>query len=632
MKRKQLTALICAAATMVSGAYVYAADGGSGSSSDPYGISTEADLLEIAFDPSAEYELLCDIEVSDTPSDIVFSGRLNGNGHRIEMNGSESLFSEVSGTVEDIGICGSAGNAGGLLADKLTGTVSRSVFEGSVTLSDAESGGAIAGTIEGGTVTDCRIDASVNGTASNAGSIAGKVSDSTVTNCYITGEMSASGAAAAAAIGTAENSDISGVYYDSRTSSVQYGIFVGSDTTVSVSESALMSAASYPELDFGTVWTIEEGSTEPMLISYSGAGTEAEPYRLHSFDDISNILAPTYTQGKHYRLENDIQNLIQLGGTDEAFSGSFDGNGHKLISNGYGIFNTISENGVVEDLVREISGSGRSFEIFGGIANINYGTIRNCYVSGSAASQKDCGGIAGENIGGTVIGCRFDGSVRATESGAGGIVGYNSYGTIERCFSDASVRASGHGAGGIVGDNSFGTVKDCHTAGTVNGDSEAGGIAGRLYNGSILSSYSVCNVSGNSDLGGIYGAQIENGYVENSYYRTGANNDALNADQSSSFGKDSNAMNLSSTYAGFDLDAVWAIDEGRDTPALRDTEGAGTRTQPYIIRSAEDFSNIQSGRKLYYELANDISGVSGIGGEFTGALNGNGHTISCSPP
>ena len=605
---------------------VYAADGGSGSASDPYGISTEADLMEIMFDPSANYELLCDITVDNTPHDTIFSGRLDGNGHSITMNGGESLFSEVSGTVEELALSGSAETAGGLLADRLTGTVTRSMFVGDVSLQDAESGGAIAGSVEGGTVTDCLTDVTVEGTAANAGSIAGKVTNSNISNCFITGSVSAVGGAVAPVIGTAENSQISGIYYDSSVNTAPYGIFVGSGTTAAVDEASLTAAASYPDLAFGSVWTIAEGSTYPMLIACSGAGTESEPYRLHFFDDLQNILTKTYTRNKYYRLENDISGYQAIGYADPVFNGKFDGNGHKLstLSN---IFETIDENGVVENLIRECGSTIKTNGIYGGIANINYGTIRNCHVSCTINAAKDGGGIVGENIGGTVSGCSFEGSVSVSESGAGGIVGYNSYGTIENCVSDARVSAQDHGAGGIVGDNSFGTVKNCRSDGSLRAGTEVGGIAGRLYNGSILTSYSIASVTTDSAAGGIFGTQIENGYVENSYYLKNYNDPDMDAEQSASFGFDEDALYRSSSYAGFDFDNVWAIDEGRDMPVLRSVEGAGTKAQPYIIRFESDIDNIKGQRKLYYELACNISMDGSTGAEFTGALNGNGHTI-----
>ena len=135
-----------------------------------------------------------------------------------------------------------------------------------------------------------------------------------------------------------------------------------------------------------------------------------------------------------------------LGG--HAFEATFYGNGHTIriknttgSSNYQGIFAELDEGAVVKDLRVEVDFQLGNCRKVGGITGHNYGTISNCWVTGTIKTNHysiyhaDLGGIAGMNdSGGKIEYCCFDGTVSNTaqNTGVGGLVGRN-YSTLEHC-------------------------------------------------------------------------------------------------------------------------------------------------------------------------------------------------------
>lgn len=640
MKSRRIMALLCAAGVLAYsfGGTVFAVSGGSGSSADPYKLSTAADLYDISADPGASYIITNDIVLETALPEFDFSGTLDGNGHSINYDASSgnSLFSSVSGTITDLNVRKETSAYNGLLAKTVTGTIERCSVVGSVKSSEGAAGG-IAGSLSGGKIINCYSDVDVSGSAQSGGGIVGTAKDASIASSYVSGKVFGSGSEVGAVVGKAENTSVTSCYYDKSNTSLEFGIYVGSDTTTGLDADAMMSSASYQGFDFGSVWTIIEGSTTPMLIEYNGLGTADKPYRIHNADEFRALIAPNITDSsKHYELCGDItDDMTCLGDTTYQFKGHLDGKGYVIASptvysnaNYSAIFAVVGEGAEIKNVTRNIINS-TSGSISGGIAAVNYGTISGCAVSGTILATKDAGGIVGENIGGTITDCKAVCDITASNTGAGGIAGFNSYGTIERCASDSTVKAKSRTAGGIAGDNSYGTIKNCYALGKVDASSESGGIAGRLYNGSILQSYASLKLNGTESVGGIYGTVIEDGYTESSVYDIDiAANKYADEQQASSFGKTEQQMKSAAAYTGFDFSSVWAIDEGRNTPTLIAVDGAGTKSAPYIIRFENDLSKIEPERKLYYRLANNIHRRLGdINVGLSGCLDGGGHTI-----
>ena len=640
MKSGKIISLLCAGGMLAYSlcGTAFAVTGGSGSGADPYKISTAADLFDISADPGASYVITNDIVLETALPEFDLSGTLDGNGHSINYDASsgKSLFSSVSGTVTDLNVRKEKSADNAILAKTVTGTIERCSVVGTVKSSEGAAGG-IAGTLSGGKIINCYSDANVSGSAQSGGGIAGTAANASIASSYVSGKVSGSGSEVGAVVGKAENTSVTSCYYDKSNTSLEFGVYVGSDTTTGLDSDAMMSSASYQGFDFGSVWMIIDGSTTPMLIEHNGLGTADKPYRIHNADEFRALIAPNITDSsKYYELCGDItDDMTCLGDTTYQFKGHLDGKGYVIASptvysNGdyNAIFAVVGEGAEIKNVTRSIINS-KSGAISGGIAAVNYGSISGCAVSGTISATKDAGGIVGENIGGTITDCKAVCNITARNTGAGGIAGFNSYGTIERCASNSTVKALSRTAGGIAGDNSYGTIKNCYALGRVDASSESGGIAGRLYNGSILQSYASLKLNGTVSVGGIYGAVIEDGYTEGSVYDidTAANSYA-DEQQAASFGKTEQQMMSAAAYAGFDLLSVWAIDEGRNTPTLIAVDGSGTRSAPYKIRCDNDLSKIGSGRKLYYRLANNIYAKSGyVIEEFSGCLDGGGYTV-----
>ena len=76
--------------------------------------------------------------------------------------------------------------------------------------------------------------------------------------------------------------------------------------------------------------------------------------------------------------------------------------------------------------------------------------------------------------------------VRASAA-AGGIIGLTDGPCdISDCISIGKIRVDAWGCGGIIGDQHGGTLTGCYSGGTVFGYELLGGIAGRFYNGAIM--------------------------------------------------------------------------------------------------------------------------------------------------
>ena len=162
------------------------------------------------------------------------------------------------------------------------------------------------------------------------------------------------------------------------------------------------------------------------------------------------------------------------------FNATFDGRGH-TISNlfinaasttsvgffgGLGADTTIKRLGLVDANV-----TASSARWVGGIAGVNFGTIKTSYVTGKVGGGKEVGGLAGLNSRtATVMASYSTASVTSGDRGSvvGGIVGHNE-GTIKACYSTGNVE--GRNVGGLVGSHSRGTITASYATGTVGASS-----------------------------------------------------------------------------------------------------------------------------------------------------------------
>jgi hypothetical protein len=287
----------------------------------------------------------------------------------------------------------------------------------------------------------------------------------------------------------------------------------------------------------------------------TGAGTEGEPYLIYTAEQLNKIGLFQNEWDKHFKLMADIDlagitgtdfNIIGMG-TDNAFTGVFDGNGKTISNFGYtsvdelivGLFGYVNSLATIKDvglIDPNVSAGAESWGV-GSLAGwLEEGTIINCYVEGGSVSgDEDVGGLVGFNQdtitdcyaicnvscnsgGGVLLGsnigavtnCYSAGSVTGNEW-VGGLLGSNAFGgEITNCFSTASV-SGGELIGGLLGSNDFfGMITNCYARGDVSGNESVGGLAGENnsmfgFETTITNCYSTGRVEGTSNVGGLVG-------------------------------------------------------------------------------------------------------------------------------
>jgi hypothetical protein len=269
-----------------------------------------------------------------------------------------------------------------------------------------------------------------------------------------------------------------------------------------------------------------------------GSGTAGAPYKIGSAADLLYLGTHTGDYGKCFILTADIDmggqvfataiiaadtvaGNVRFDGT--AFTGMFDGAGHKIINltintNGVGneylgLFGYL-EGGQIKNLgLKDVSITGDSVYL-GGLAGDNNGNISNCYSTGTVSGNNSggVGGLVGGNSCGSISNCYSTATVTGGED-LGGLVGGNC-GTISNCYSTGAISGgnNSYSLGGLVGDNIYGgTISNCYSTGSVHGENNSydlGGLVGLNWGGTISNCCSTGAVaSGNlsESLGGLVG-------------------------------------------------------------------------------------------------------------------------------
>jgi len=255
-----------------------------------------------------------------------------------------------------------------------------------------------------------------------------------------------------------------------------------------------------------------------------------------------------------------------IGGTANAFTGFFEGNGHTIsyaiqddvpVKSHLGLFAYVgTSDGVTPGTIRNLTiegeitvTNGNEVVSAGGVVGyLSAGEISNCVaemdidITGLSASMA-VGGVVGKSSGsGALIQIVFvTGDISATgaTSYVGGIVGHNANGAVvEKAYAAVDVLSKGSVeafVGGIAGrvDNN-GIVQNTHASGEVtvedlgSGDAYAGGVVGYLHVGTLQNSYATGEVIGRGTsssgedyvrVGGLVGAswgiEVNHAYLLN---------------------------------------------------------------------------------------------------------------------
>jgi hypothetical protein len=525
---------------------------GSGTEGDPYRIDSVDDFVEVSVGRyywDKHLVLEDDLDVWGVhlvrighDRNECFSGVFDGDGHVISHLKISStldyvgLFGYIGGGSEvrnlglvDVDISGSW-YVGGLCGYNRDGTISNCYSTGSVTgTARAMDIGGLCGRNSMGTISNCYSTCAVNGDE-HVGGLCGNNYSGTISNCYSTGSVSGEDRVGGLCGSTGETVIMS--FWDVVTSGTSWN---GGGRGLST---AMMQSMRTYSLNgwSGQTWTIDDGNDYPhlawenaggeyiaeaeMAVSLDGSGTEAEPYLIGSLDDFMEFSIGTYYWDKHLRLESDLDvgdvNVLRIGCDSlHIFTGVFDGNSHiisnltvDLPSNDYvGLFGYIGSGSEVKNLgVEDVNISGDSD--VGGLCGSNYGTLSNCYSTGTVSGGDFVGGLVGYNSDANVIECYSSSSVFGQWT-VGGLCGDNDEGWISNSYSTGMINGAGFYVGGLCGRNS-GRLSDCYSTGTVSGEGYVGGLCGSHSAHSpeaiIINCYSTGSVTGAWEfVGGLCG-------------------------------------------------------------------------------------------------------------------------------
>ncbi len=287
--------------------------GGSGTSDDPYKISTIAHLRILSLtkgDWSKHFILINDINAINTENytdgkgwspigndDNKFTGSFDGNGYFIDSlylnrpgQTDCGLFGTISNaTIKNLGVTncdmafgsssgalvGSAFNSSSIsncyakgivngtgynLQGALVGYLNNSYVDKCYTnctvTGDMNTGGLIGIIDDESTVTNCFVLGSTSGYKYHGG-ITGDLASGTVENCYVTGVVSNNSSHIGAVIGYYDEGTISNCYYDITVNPSIPAVDDGANTNVkSLNTSAFAFASNFSSWDFTSIWKV----------------------------------------------------------------------------------------------------------------------------------------------------------------------------------------------------------------------------------------------------------------------------------------------------------------------------------------------------------------------------------------
>lgn len=271
------------------------------------------------------------------------------------------------------------------------------------------------------------------------------------------------------------------------------------------------------------------GSSSASAPVWLGSGTKADPYRITTAEQLSNI---RYNLDAYYRLDKDIDlsgspSFEPIGNISySCFTGSLNGNGHTIShltidkpeTSGLGLFGYIKGGTVTDLTLSDVSITGDY--ALGGLAGLidSGSVIQNCVIEdGTISGTEGCGGLAGfiEN-GNTIDSCSTEVIVSSVNNISGGLAGWVENGNIIKdCTAVAEVSVGMCAAGGLIGtlycDNAVATteniIQNCAVVSVVDGGWSLGGFVGEVCGEqTITQSSAVSAVTGwDSMAGGFVG-------------------------------------------------------------------------------------------------------------------------------
>ncbi len=381
-----------------------------------------------------------------------------------------------------------------------------------------------------------------------------------------------------------------------------------------------------------------------------------------------------------YILDNDID-LSTLTGEKAIipgyFMGRLDGNGHKIYGNTLPVFEHIRFS-YITNIKLENSQITSEEQYTGALAKlVSYSTIKNIIANGIEVSStaNEIGGLFGNVTG--VIMENIHVTNTSVQSGArGGILaGYVTNSIIEKSSTNGNVTGTGNAIGGFVGEAVNSTIFNSYSVGKVKGRQDNGGFIGYSNSSKVrycFSSASIESTSGGS--GGFIGQATNNSKIENNI-AFGSTKNAYKFDGRTSTNVLENYQNNyeyeetvgTSTLLRANIDfegkiavakmsevtseefykntlhwdnTIWDFSNvlGEGLPKLKnsDTNNITSIFEKIQISSVEEFLKISEApdkiytitRDLNFENLTNLETESLITVNFTGKIDGNGHTLS----
>ncbi|MGN0688324.1 MAG: chitobiase/beta-hexosaminidase C-terminal domain-containing protein, partial [Oscillospiraceae bacterium] len=250
--------------------------------------------------------------------------------------------------------------------------------------------------------------------------------------------------------------------------------------------------------------TVLNPSSSVATAEPSGSGTSSDPYIITNKAELYWLASKTYF---HAKLDADIVvNAGVLDSNGDLNSGTFDEwPGLKVSSGSFDGGNHTIKGIIVKQPTLDnqgfITGSYNDGIFQGEVKNLK---IADSYIEGN----NNVGGICGDNWGGIVSDCSFDGTVIGNTNVAGicGLVQLQvSNNNVEKCINTGKVSGSKR-VGGIVGwADCLVKVDKCVNKGKISGTDHIGGIAGNSLQSLVKECWNEGEITGTNYVAGIVG-------------------------------------------------------------------------------------------------------------------------------
>ena len=456
---------------------------------------------------------VCGYNEYGTISGCYNAGTVSGNDYSV---GGVCGLNEY-GTISDCYNSGTVNGNGGIggVCGSNSGTISGCYNAGTVSGNDYYVGG-VCGSNSYGTISNCYNAGTVSGNDYYVGGVCGAIYDGKISNCYYlqytaTGGINGSDISGQAEVKTAEqfaSGEVCWLLNGSSDSNPTWFQAINTDDC--------------PVLDntHGTVYAIGNCPGSIIYNNDSGSshiGEHADNDHDFRCDYCGMVMLqePELSEGVY-----QISNLAELYWFAGLVNGSLDGIEQNTAANALLTADIIINENVLdangnltentENLLIWIPIGDNSSNPFSGTFDGQGHTVSGIYIN----SENDYQGLFGYNSG-IIKNIEVIESYIKGDSHIGGMCGYNSdYGTISNCYNSGTINGNEQ-IGGVCGHN-YGTISNCYNSGKVNGSYYVGGVCGYNY-GSISDCYNSGKVNGSYYVGGMCG-QSYSGTISNCYY------------------------------------------------------------------------------------------------------------------